>query len=76
MREALRKQARALLKKMIDDPLNPVDESWAPALTGTGGATRRTPAARRAVEAGETWQATAMVEASRAFPVAARSLLS
>jgi hypothetical protein len=27
---------RALLKKMIDDPLNPVDASMAPALTGTG----------------------------------------
>ena len=32
----LRKQARALLKKMMEDPLNPVDETMAPALTGTG----------------------------------------
>ena len=33
---ALRMQARALLQKMIDDPYNPVDETMAPALTGTG----------------------------------------
>ena len=33
---ALRLQARALLKKMIDDPLNPVDATMAPALTGAG----------------------------------------
>ena len=33
---ALRLQARALLRKMMDDPLNPVDETMAPALTGTG----------------------------------------
>ena len=33
---AIRKQARVLLKKMIDDPLNPVDETMAPALEGAG----------------------------------------
>ena len=33
---ALRVQARALLKKMIDDPLNPVDASMEPALTAKG----------------------------------------
>ena len=33
---ALRMQARALLKKMMDDPLNPVGESMAPALEGVG----------------------------------------
>ena len=32
----LRKQARALLKKMIDDPLNPAEDTMRPALTGTG----------------------------------------
>ena len=32
----LRRQARVLLQKMIDDPLNPVDETMAPALTGVG----------------------------------------
>lgn len=39
----LRRQARVLLKKMIDDPLNPCDETMAPALTQTGGAVRRIP---------------------------------
>ena len=33
---ALRLQARALLKKMIDDPENPVDATMAPALVGMG----------------------------------------
>ena len=33
---ALRMQARALLQKMMDDPLNPVDSTMAPALTGLG----------------------------------------
>jgi hypothetical protein len=33
---ALRKQARTLLQKMIDDPLNPVDATMAPALEGMG----------------------------------------
>ena len=33
---ALRQQARALLRKMMDDPLNPVDETMAPALIGPG----------------------------------------
>ena len=33
---ALRLQARALLQKMIDDPLNPVDSTMSPALTGVG----------------------------------------
>ena len=32
-RAALRMQERALLQKMIDDPLNPVDSTMAPALT-------------------------------------------
>lgn len=32
----LRNQARTLLRRMMDDPLNPVDESMAPALTGVG----------------------------------------
>ena len=35
-RAQLRVQARKLLKSMIDDPLNPVDETMAPALTGAG----------------------------------------
>ena len=47
---ALRMQARALLKKMIDDPLNPVDKSMAPALTGTGGRVRAPAAKRQMVE--------------------------
>ena len=29
-------QVRALCKQMIDDPLNPLDESFRPALSGTG----------------------------------------
>ena len=33
---ALRMQARALLRKMIDDPHNPCDSTMLPALTGTG----------------------------------------
>ena len=35
-RAALRMQARALLRKMIDDPLSPVDSTMEPALTGVG----------------------------------------
>ena len=35
-RARLRKQARILLQKMIDDPLNPVDATMEPALTGEG----------------------------------------
>ena len=35
-RAAMRMQARALLKKMIEDPLNPCDATMAPALTATG----------------------------------------
>ena len=46
---ALRKQARVLLKKMIDDPLSPVDETMAPALTGTGGGVREPPPKRQMV---------------------------
>ena len=55
----LRRQARALLKEMIEDPLNPVDDSWAPALTGMGGATRAIPPRRKPMRAGETWTETA-----------------
>ena len=33
---ALRKQARTLLRAMIDDPLNPTDATMEPAMTGTG----------------------------------------
>ena len=33
---ALRLQARALLRTMIDDPLNPCDATMEPAMTGTG----------------------------------------
>lgn len=48
----LRKQARILLRKMMDDPFNPVDDSMAPALTQQGGAVRvpppPTPASARA----------------------------
>ena len=33
---ALRKQARVLLQRMMDDPHNPVDATMAPALTGAG----------------------------------------
>ena len=33
---ALRLQARSLLRKMIDDPLNPCNNQMAPALVGTG----------------------------------------
>ena len=32
----LRRQARVLLQRMINDPLNPVDTTMAPALTGAG----------------------------------------
>ena len=35
-RAQLRVQARALLQRMIDDPLNPADETMAPALTAKG----------------------------------------
>ena len=41
-----RKQARVLLKRMIDDPLNPCDETMLPALTQTGGAVRVPPPPR------------------------------
>ena len=47
----LRKQARVLLKKMIDDPLNPCDETMAPALTQTGGSVRAPPPKRKLVAA-------------------------
>jgi len=40
---ALRKQARVLLQRMMDDPLNPVDETMRFALTQTGGAVRVPP---------------------------------
>eukprot|EP00966_Prymnesium_polylepis_P095738 2218419-Prymnesium_polylepis.1 len=40
---ALRKQARVLLQKMIEDPMNPVDDSMRPALTQSGGAVRVIP---------------------------------
>ena len=36
MRQQLRNQARALVRRMVADPANPVDESFLPALTGTG----------------------------------------
>ena len=35
-RAALRNQVRALLRKMLDDPLNPCNETMAPALEGVG----------------------------------------
>ena len=38
-RAQLRKQARVLLKRMIDDPYNPVDSTMAPALAGAGSST-------------------------------------
>ena len=44
---ALRMQVRAQLKKMIDDPLNPVDETMSPALTGPGSDSIFEPAKRR-----------------------------
>ena len=47
----LRKQARILLKKMMEDPMNPVDESFTPALTQTGGAVHVPPPPRRLVPA-------------------------
>ena len=40
-RARLRKQARVLVRRMMDDESNPVDESWLPALTGTGFEVRR-----------------------------------
>ena len=46
-RAALRKQARVLLQRMIDDPLNPVDATMAPALTAMGTDTIFQPAKRR-----------------------------
>ena len=49
-------QARKLLKQMIDDPLSPVDETMAPALTGSGSDSVRPIAKKRKlVEAGEMW---------------------
>lgn len=45
---------RAQLKRMIDDPLNPVDTTMTPALTGTGGSVRQLPKKRKLVEAGAT----------------------
>ena len=44
---ALRMQARALLSKMIDDPYNPVDSTFAPALVGPGTSGLFKPAAKR-----------------------------
>ena len=44
---ALRMQARALLKQMIDDPLNPCDSTMAPALTATGTSSLFEPAMKR-----------------------------
>ena len=52
---ALRCQARALLQQMMDDPLNPVDDTMAPALTGTGDSLFRPAPKRKLVEAGATW---------------------
>ena len=46
---ALRKQARVLLKKMMEDPLNPTTTSMSPALTGTGSTVRPTPPQRQMV---------------------------
>ena len=46
---ALRIQARALLQKMIADPLNPVTNSMSPALTGTGSSVRAIPPQRKMV---------------------------
>ena len=41
---------------MIDDPLSPVDETMAPALTGSGSDSVRPIAKKRKlVEAGEMW---------------------
>jgi hypothetical protein len=54
---ALRMQARALLRKMMDDPLNPADASWEPAMTGTGSSARAVKPPRKLVEAGCMWQA-------------------
>ena len=44
---ALRMQARALLRKMIDDPLNPVDSTMEPAMTGVGTSALFVPAKKR-----------------------------
>ena len=46
-RAALRKQARVLLQRMIDDPLNPVDRTMEPALTAMGKETVFKPARKR-----------------------------
>jgi hypothetical protein len=46
-RAALRMQARALLRKLIDDPLSPVDETMAPALSGRGSDSVFKPAPKR-----------------------------
>lgn len=46
-RAALRKQARVLLRKMIDDQHNPMDATMAPALTMNGSETVFQPAKKR-----------------------------
>ena len=45
----LREQARQLLRKMIEDPLNPVDETMRPALTQSGGVVWQPPPKRQMV---------------------------
>ena len=52
---ALRKQARTLMQKMIADPLNPMDNTMLPALTGMGESLFRPAPKRMMVEAGATW---------------------
>lgn len=47
----LRKQARVLLKRMMEDPSNPVDNTMVLALTQTGGGVRQPPPKRQMVVA-------------------------
>ena len=54
MQAKLRKQVRLNLRKMIDDPLSPVDETMLPALTGTGSCVRKPPPKRQMVVAPAT----------------------
>ena len=49
-------QARSLLRKMIDDPLNPMDSSMELAMTGTGtSSVWKAAPKRKLVTQGNTW---------------------
>ena len=54
---ALRKQARLLLQRLIEDPDAPVGAAMQPALAGSSGALRTVAPRRRLVEASATQEA-------------------